>query len=1051
MDEQTRSVFDTAIATKILQHISRVRDFSHEGIARRWIWELIQNAKDAAFPNEPVKIRVQLTENELIFSHNGRPFGVKGVLSIIYQVSSKMPDNEETTGKFGTGFVTTHLLSEVVKLSSVLSDVDGSTGENLPYKAFTVNLDRSGEDQEQVLAAVNHAVNIIETIDQTPDVDFDKGLHNTSFRYALNDEKSKEIAKFGLDDLKYSIVYMFAFVKNIAEIEIVNELTGENKKFAISSRESINEITKLGVTEEYENKEYLMLVAQKEKSIVVAPIDDEKNFVEIDPNTPRVFADFPLIGSEKFPFPAICNSGEFQPDEPRSFIPITEGSQSVNSNKNKVILLECMQLYRSILDNSAEYSKMHHIVRFGQMPSRPDLYATWIYDNIFVEMLNFLKSLPLIKLSAGEKVRLTNDVYFPMSGDEDEILKIGEILNLIENYTIPKDLSGWYNAFRYMPNLDENQFLTLETIAQKVDSYTLKPEVSRLAFVQKIYDAVIVTPKLLKDLNSGNLALIPDQTEGMTLHTVNDIYKDVDIDDNFKKSINLLNEFTIENKLSLNEMLIYEKLAHKDFDFRGDTAVLDAPMNDYTNYIARKTNIIYSSSDGDYVANAFCQLICCCEDDYWFHFAKVYFLEKMVDKEFQHSQFYSYEVFRKAIMYMMSMLADKIENTRNLEGLESAYFQNGASAVDGLKAFIKKSSDITTKIFEYKIFPNQYGIFKSMHTLSFEGENVSTDLKEIAKKLVSLQVTDYYDTLLFVDLGYFLKSSSVTVTNKDIATSISDAINHVLNQQSLSEAADDVQVASTLLLAWIQNNEDEAKHLVSSFYSEENRMKLLTPKSATILSRQMKEINDLLEQYGVKDIDELDRVLRSIAEENKNTSSGGFTSFESNIDFANEYYAGWGDDQKREYSNRVGVAGEQFAFEQLKQKWIAKGYVATVINAQTVEFVNGDEVVRLFYADTDDYKQKGFDIQETINGQLLNYYEVKSTVVEDRTAYIKLTKAQAENAFTMPERFSVMSMFLTKDLMGLISCTIIDRIVEKIRSQELTVIQDGIILFARGA
>ncbi len=132
-------VYQDGIATKILQHMDRIRNISDESQARRWVMELLQNARDCAYKDVGVRVRIELLNDKLIFSHSGMPFRIKDVLSIINQVTSKV-SSEETVGQFGTGFMTTFLLSDSVTISSVLKE------EGLPYKPFTISMDRSSSD-----------------------------------------------------------------------------------------------------------------------------------------------------------------------------------------------------------------------------------------------------------------------------------------------------------------------------------------------------------------------------------------------------------------------------------------------------------------------------------------------------------------------------------------------------------------------------------------------------------------------------------------------------------------------------------------------------------------------------------------------------------------------------------------------------------------------------------------------------------------------------------------------------------------------------------------
>lgn len=61
-------------------------------------------------------------DDRLIFSHNGNPFKVQDLLSIVNQYSTKpekSQSDEETTGKYGTGFMTTYIVSKKVSIQGL--------------------------------------------------------------------------------------------------------------------------------------------------------------------------------------------------------------------------------------------------------------------------------------------------------------------------------------------------------------------------------------------------------------------------------------------------------------------------------------------------------------------------------------------------------------------------------------------------------------------------------------------------------------------------------------------------------------------------------------------------------------------------------------------------------------------------------------------------------------------------------------------------------------------------------------------------------------------
>lgn len=150
------SAHETAIANKIIDMMQELKLKNDEKTACRWIWELIQNAKDVADETGGINIEIEFNKKEkyLAFKHDGKNFTTDNIVYLISQVSSKErnPDSDSrVTGIFGTGFLTTHLLSEKVKVKAYFKD------EDEPLKKIDILLDRSGETIEEVIAAVNES------------------------------------------------------------------------------------------------------------------------------------------------------------------------------------------------------------------------------------------------------------------------------------------------------------------------------------------------------------------------------------------------------------------------------------------------------------------------------------------------------------------------------------------------------------------------------------------------------------------------------------------------------------------------------------------------------------------------------------------------------------------------------------------------------------------------------------------------------------------------------------------------------------------------------
>jgi len=151
------------IATKIHKELSELRSRvdTSPTIPKRWVWELIQNAKDVNVGGKvQVRIEADLEDPDahLTFSHNGAAFTVENIRFLIEQISSKSRTKDSsgrpiTTGKFGTGFLTTHLLSPYVLVTGVAKQ------PGLLPRKFELYLDRSGTELEEIIAAVEEAKN----------------------------------------------------------------------------------------------------------------------------------------------------------------------------------------------------------------------------------------------------------------------------------------------------------------------------------------------------------------------------------------------------------------------------------------------------------------------------------------------------------------------------------------------------------------------------------------------------------------------------------------------------------------------------------------------------------------------------------------------------------------------------------------------------------------------------------------------------------------------------------------------------------------------------
>src|SRR5690606_34656398 len=136
-----------------------------------------------------VDVTYELKENQIIFSHNGIPFETEHLLAILYKTSTKsLSGDDGTTGKYGTGFVTTHILSKKLTIDGVhQKSEDGS------LRRFTLEIDRTAaalEDTEALEGMKQSLITSFQQIDKIvefPSEDINDLLH--SFTYSLSASK----------------------------------------------------------------------------------------------------------------------------------------------------------------------------------------------------------------------------------------------------------------------------------------------------------------------------------------------------------------------------------------------------------------------------------------------------------------------------------------------------------------------------------------------------------------------------------------------------------------------------------------------------------------------------------------------------------------------------------------------------------------------------------------------------------------------------------------------------------------------------------------------
>ena len=114
------SVLTENTAQSVYKHLRHLKS-NRADVVSRWIWELLQNARDASSGDGHLVAAVERQSDSITFQHNGRGFREKEIAHLIYHGSTKSED-ASSLGQFGSGFLTTHLLSPRIEVSGYLDE-----------------------------------------------------------------------------------------------------------------------------------------------------------------------------------------------------------------------------------------------------------------------------------------------------------------------------------------------------------------------------------------------------------------------------------------------------------------------------------------------------------------------------------------------------------------------------------------------------------------------------------------------------------------------------------------------------------------------------------------------------------------------------------------------------------------------------------------------------------------------------------------------------------------------------------------------------------------
>jgi hypothetical protein len=422
---------------------------------KRWFWELLQNAKDSITKKEKIKVRIEISDTQISFSHTGNPFELRDILSLIIQGSSK-DDKEEKTGRFGTGFMTTYLLSKEVEIAGTLSKEQG-------YFKFTLNRNATTKEAFRLLQVQSND-NFKASI--SPNSYLGAEEYQTSFTYRLND-KGRETAEIGLKCLDELIPVTQLFNEQIEAVTVIeNNNTKQFLKSFIKTHEfdgvSINEWT---ITSEFNGtpnvkfNAYVLESDNYETCLITYFVDGVETIFPLTDNFPRIFFTFPLIGTEEIGIPIILNSTKLDPRIERDGVYLKKTSDDNDESQNKDIihdsLVNSIANY-AILCSTKNIKGLYELFNFKKSKDYDWIDHDW-FDNLKNEVISTLCSLEIIQPNNTEETKTSlNRVIIPYAKTSEHRLQLWNLITKAKDLHTPKvnEIESWVSVIENVTKLN---------------------------------------------------------------------------------------------------------------------------------------------------------------------------------------------------------------------------------------------------------------------------------------------------------------------------------------------------------------------------------------------------------------------------------------------------------------------------------------------------------------------------------------------------------------------------------------------------------------------
>ncbi|WP_113664326.1 sacsin N-terminal ATP-binding-like domain-containing protein [Pedobacter nanyangensis] len=762
VDNIINSRRDESDARDIIKEVERLGLF--EGQHRfRWIWELVQNARDEA--GEGVEIVCTQAADVFTFEHNGKPFKSDHLVALTLRSSTKPLDNSGgSAGKFGTGFVTTHLLNKCVKISGVHLNEEG-------IRRFEHYLDRRPTDIEPMMRNLGDSIQSIRKIDALPP-ETPTDLWNR-FEYGLS-EGGKEIAAGGIRQLEINLA--FSLLINSEKIKSVRvQEDGVSRTLSIKDHKDVfGLVSFVKLLDDTKPEGAFGLLYKVYGDLIVAmPANfiNNRYYLTAAGESARLFKELPLIGSEDFAIPNIIQHEKFKPTEPRDGVRtkmvLRENEDDVDpvGDANRSAFKDYVNAFPNFLDELivGEVQNLH-LMAETSFPLNPEkIYSSkWLSEELQDKLRAVLLTHRLVKTMQGDSI-LIGEAIFPASPSQHEE-SLHELISELYPTKTPdtESFRDWSRILSHEPeNWPDGIRIGIDALVEKITgvemlSDQLKDFNAIVPWLQKLVSYLEETQN---ESLGRDFAIYPNQAGGL------------------QKEIDIFHETKLENQFKLiSEGLgrdLSEELLPKSFKAK---YVQEFDIKEFLSDMNNTIGMLNVEAATETQTQAIIQ-ICCTfkrsraeKREAWFDLLHRLMPEKAKEKVYiDLEEEYSWDTAEKWTLKWVSLL---IQRSCKLEKFVEDYFKEESDAIDWLNDFLKfvHRNEETKTALENNIIPTQDGVFRKYEDNIYREDKHETFLpllKSLYKKQVGF--SDPASFLIHKDiLNSNLRSNDVSILTRPL-------------------------------------------------------------------------------------------------------------------------------------------------------------------------------------------------------------------------------------------------------------------------------------------